>query len=379
MNVKSHLEIEKAGILPTLIFIPDISGFTEYMHTSENMHCRYIIAKLIETILDANKLELSISEIEGDAVLFYKFGEPPPIEKVIDQCKIMFNNFHKFLSQFNYDKLCDCKCCVNTNNLSLKFVVHYGKVSPVNIKNHQKLFGGDVMLSHKLLKNNIELEEYILITESYLNTQSQQTLKKIVNENELLKKKISYEHIGEIKYSYYVLSHFNDELTSKKNILPNEKEKSPITYSIYINVPPNFVKEIITDFKFKPNWITILNNITYDEKTIPRIGAKHRCIMNDIFFKPVIIDYESVFLSNDNKIYVEKLTSKLIELDAVLYFEMIEKGLGTELKLELHLIHTDFYSRIIKILFKRVSTKKRIKYSLLKLKFLCESIYNKYL
>lgn len=372
-------ENNASAIQPSLILIPDISGFTEYMNTSENMHCRYIIADLIELILDNDILGLSVSEIEGDAVLFYRYGKQPPLGKIIEQCEVMFIKFHSYLIQFENNKLCGCKCCSNAKNLSLKFVVHYGKVSPVIIKNHNKLFGSDIILSHKLLKNNIDKNQYILLTDTYLNAQSDGDKTKYDNDKALTGGSIKYEHIGTVQFYTYDLSFLKQKITYNHPMLPRLKEKNPITYSIYINAPPVFVKDIITDFKFKPNWITILNNISYDEKTIPQICAKHRCIMNDIFLKPVVIDYESIYLSSDNKTYVEKLKSKFIGLDAVLYFEMINKGLGTLLKLELHLIHTDFYSRFIKILFKRKSSQRRIKYSLIKLKSLCESVYNKYL
>jgi len=379
MKINNQIESGKAAVLPALILIPDISGFTEYMNTSDNMHCRYIIADLIEVILDNNNLDLLVSEIEGDAVLFYRYGKPPLLEEIINQCELMFLKFHDYLLQFENNKLCTCKCCSNAKNLSLKFVAHYGKVSPVIIKNHNKLFGSDIILAHKLLKNNINKDEYLLITETYLKSQSDHKNEKYYTDKILVSGCVTYDYIGMVNFSYYDLSLQKQKITYNHQPTIMQREKYPITYSIYINAPPPFVKEIITDFKFKPNWITILNNISYDEKTIPQIGAKHRCIMNDIFLKPVVIDYESVYLSSDNKTYIERLKSKFVGLDAVLYFDMTSKGLGTLLKLELHLIHSDFYSRFIKFLFKRNSSQRRIKYSLIKLKSLCESVYNKYL
>lgn len=369
---------ENAAIQPAIILIPDISGFTEYMHTSENMHCRYIVSELIELILDSNRLDLAVSELEGDAVLFYKFGKPPPLEKLIDQCTFIFKKFHEYLIQFNSDRLCGCKCCEQSKNLSIKFIVHYGKVSPVNIKHHKKLFGADMIAAHKLLKNNLKCTEYILITDSYLSTQRNNDLNKVIKWENAGKGKIDYDHVGEISYSFIQLSELKEDIVFKRKSSPEQKENNPVKFKIYINVPPHFVKEIITDFKFKPNWITILHNISYNERAIPRIGATHRCIMSDIFFKPIVIDYQSIFLSEDNLTYVEKLTNKFIDLNAVLYFHFEERGFGTVLNLELHLIHTDFYTGIIKMLFKRKSSKRRIRSSLLKLKYLCESIYNKY-
>ncbi len=62
-----------------LIFIPDISGFTRFVTETETRHASHIISELIEAILESNQLDLSVSEIEGDAVLFYRLGRPPSL------------------------------------------------------------------------------------------------------------------------------------------------------------------------------------------------------------------------------------------------------------------------------------------------------------
>ena len=56
-----------------LLFIPDISGFTRFVNETEIEHSRLIIQELLETLINTNEIGLEISEIEGDAILFYKF------------------------------------------------------------------------------------------------------------------------------------------------------------------------------------------------------------------------------------------------------------------------------------------------------------------
>ncbi|MBS1564922.1 MAG: DUF2652 domain-containing protein, partial [Bacteroidetes bacterium] len=63
-----------------LLFIPDISGFTRFVNQTEIGHSRMIIQELLEVLINANQVGLEISEIEGDAILFYKFGEAPPMD-----------------------------------------------------------------------------------------------------------------------------------------------------------------------------------------------------------------------------------------------------------------------------------------------------------
>jgi Protein of unknown function (DUF2652) len=65
-----------------LLFIPDISGFTRFVSEMEIGHSRQIIQELLELLIDSNQLRLEVSEVEGDAILFYKFGETPNLEDI---------------------------------------------------------------------------------------------------------------------------------------------------------------------------------------------------------------------------------------------------------------------------------------------------------
>lgn len=82
---------------PALLFVPDISGFTQFVNTTEIAHSRHIIEELLEKLLDANELGLQVSEVEGDAILFYRFGDPPPAAAFFAQVQRMFVHFHSHL------------------------------------------------------------------------------------------------------------------------------------------------------------------------------------------------------------------------------------------------------------------------------------------
>ena len=148
-----------------LIFIPDISGFTRFVNEVEIDHSRHIIRELLEVIINSNKLGLEISEIEGDAVLFYKYGEKPPLEAIYKQVENMFCAFHQHLIAYDHRRLCQCKACAGAIELSLKVITHYGEFAGYTIKNFSKLIGKDIIVAHQLLKNDIEQHEYWLVTE----------------------------------------------------------------------------------------------------------------------------------------------------------------------------------------------------------------------
>jgi len=152
-----------------LLFIPDISGFTRFVTESEINHSRLIIQELLELLINANQIALEVSEIEGDAILFYKFGEPPQLGELYKQVEKMFCEFHKNLLSYDLRRYCQCSACASAADLSLKVITHYGEFTEYNVKNFSKLIGKDVIVAHQLLKNDIEQHEYWLVTEGLLH------------------------------------------------------------------------------------------------------------------------------------------------------------------------------------------------------------------
>ena len=55
----------------SLLFIPDISGFTNFVQTTEVEHSQHVIAELLEILIDANANEFQLAEVEGDALFFF--------------------------------------------------------------------------------------------------------------------------------------------------------------------------------------------------------------------------------------------------------------------------------------------------------------------
>jgi hypothetical protein len=148
-----------------LIFIPDISGFTQFVTSVELKHSQHIIQELLELLLDANIMELNVSDVEGNAILFYKFGELPDLIEIYQQVEKMFRDFHKHLELYETRRTCHCNACITAIHLSLKIISHYGEFTEYRINKFHSLFGKDIIISHRLLKNEITQHEYWLITD----------------------------------------------------------------------------------------------------------------------------------------------------------------------------------------------------------------------
>jgi len=152
-----------------LLFMPDISGFTQFVSETEVLHSQHIVQELLEILIDSNHLNLQISEIEGDAIFFYRPGDKPNLKSLLQQVEKMFTRFHAHLKLYEHQRICPCGACKNAVDLSLKVIVHFGDVTGISIKDHKKLFGKDVILLHRLLKNNLNRKEYVLFTESLVD------------------------------------------------------------------------------------------------------------------------------------------------------------------------------------------------------------------
>ncbi len=61
--------------------------------------------------------------------------------------------------------VCSCEACTRIGELKLKQVVHTGNVDFEKINNSEKLFGVDVIVVHRMLKNSVPSQEYVMMTD----------------------------------------------------------------------------------------------------------------------------------------------------------------------------------------------------------------------
>lgn len=196
------------NIHPALIVIPDIGGFTKYMNETDLAHSLPKITQLLETILESNILRLKVSEIEGDAILFYGFNNQNSFDEVIEHCNRMHKSFHSKLTEFKDS--CKCEFCNSLQSLSLKCIVHYGALVSVMVGDYCKLFGKDLIIAHRLLKSHVPVKEYLLLSDDFLKNYRQNEKKSVIRKADLARSDIFIEDIGLVKFSY-------KEFTNGKN------------------------------------------------------------------------------------------------------------------------------------------------------------------
>ena len=152
-----------------LLLIADIGGYTEYMrtHRMSLAHAEVNTARLLEAVIDAAG-DFELIEIEGDAAFLSRQADALDAAATADALTQavagMHHAFHRE-RQYVASNLCPCDACEQANNLKLKFVAHVGDVATQTIRDRRKLVGIDVILVHRLLKNSVQVPEYLLFSE----------------------------------------------------------------------------------------------------------------------------------------------------------------------------------------------------------------------
>ena len=64
---------------------------------------------------------------------------------------------------------CVCEACNKVRQLKLKAIIHSGEAAFTKVRDIKKISGEDIITAHRLLKNSIASDEYIFITNSFLD------------------------------------------------------------------------------------------------------------------------------------------------------------------------------------------------------------------
>ena len=194
-------DVEREAVL----FIADISGYTKFIFSNEKeiAHSQMVIRELITTLLEEVNLPFQLVRIEGDAIFLYAIKDDPgqPWESVsknlVSNMMTFFKVFANKISELTIHKICNCKACNNIEQLKLKAVAHSGRAAFYRVNEHQELTGTGAIIVHRLLKNSVEADEYIILTEAAYNELT-------LPEGEVEQGEETYDDIGSIKtYVYY--------------------------------------------------------------------------------------------------------------------------------------------------------------------------------
>lgn len=292
------------------ILIPDISGFTEFMTTTELSHSAHAVNMLIDAIVKAVGEEYEVSEIEGDAVLMIKKGAPPSKKEILEICLKIFNAFHFQRKWMQQHAICPCGACQAIINLTLKFVVHHGPVAEIKVGRFVKQSGTEMIVAHRLLKNSIDNNEYLLITEQLL-----QQMKDSADpvEMEWASSSEEYASIGKVGYRFALLNEARKKVPEPPE--PPGYYRSDNTSYLEIPIAANFrdVYMMIMNIPGRVEWVHGLQKVEQDLPDV-FVGSIHHCTFENY---QAIISPLQMSLTDEGILYAESYKIESMALSLV--------------------------------------------------------------
>ena len=165
----SNIELKQVSMV-----LLDISGYTSFIkwHEMSLLHAEQIISELLESAIGSLDGLLTLNKLEGDAAFLYTEVDelnttiPKEIIEKVNNSFERFNTLQKKLIGSG-EGGCPCEACCKIDQLKLKAVLHHGEVAIKRLRQFEELAGKDVIIIHRLLKNSIDKNEYILITDDF--------------------------------------------------------------------------------------------------------------------------------------------------------------------------------------------------------------------
>ncbi|MBL4704637.1 MAG: DUF2652 domain-containing protein [Flavobacteriales bacterium] len=344
-----------------LLFMPDISGYTEFINQTDVDHSGHIISELLELILENNTLGLTLAEVEGDALFMYSLKEDWSLSEIKAQVKKMFLAFHEHLLLYKHQRICDCGACSSANRLTLKFIVHIANIDFIEVAGNRKPYGPEIIKLHRLLKNDVPSNEYLLFSQDSVNALQIDTTKENAQSYET-----QYD-FGNSKYLAIDIGKYKSEVSSIPSF-PITKAKSKIlNFAIEIDVPIEDLYEIMSNFAYRSLWSAGVDRIEFDSNKINRGGAQHRCVVNGNLF-----DVETMKVGDGKKplIYSERTKSAPFTEQIDNFFVFTESTEGTKIEASIYVTFKK-YRGWLKFLLK-LTLKKNIQLNFKQLKDLAE-------
>ncbi len=355
---------------PSLLFIPDISGFTQFVHETELLHSGHIVAELLELLIDSDQLGMTVSEIEGDAVLFHKHQHVPAVGQVIAQAEEMFIRFHTHLKRYETERVCQCGACRTAVDLTLKIIVHAGPIGFIHVKNHHKPYGKEVILVHRLLKNELDSHEYLLLTEGYSGQGGDPGMVPGKPWMKVLAASAAYEEAGEVPFHFISLQPLHARVPPAVPVMPLPRSARPVVGELYIGQAPAVVHSALVELANRSQWEPMVKSVQFDPKRVNRLGTQHVCLLDAgaLRFKTVRTD-----AGPGSLVYGEQLLNPGWVMQNSWYYLLDEEGEGARVRLEVHYLHWPLGSWLLDGWYRK-ATAREVGRHLKLLKAYCERI-----
>jgi len=255
---------------PTCFLIADISGYTGYLADVELDHAQDILADLIGAVVTALRPSFRLAKLEGDAAFTFMTAEKVDGSMLLDTIERCYFGFRRRRRDVRQATSCECNACAQIPDLDLKFVVHHGAAILQKVAGRQELLGSDVILVHRLLKNEVAaqlgMSAYALITQQCIDVSD-------IDPAALgMRSHIeTYDRIGEVPAWAHDLERRWQEEEARGRVRVSA-EDSILSVSVPTNVPPQVAWEFLTKPGQRMTWQPWVTEVTVTGTTGGRRG-----------------------------------------------------------------------------------------------------------
>ncbi len=274
------------------LVISDITGYTAYLTGTEQLHAEEILQDLFRILLEHTVPPLVVNKLEGDAILAYtpdnSFTEGQSIVEAVENIYIKFRqsreNMHRHTS-------CECDACRNIPNLDLKFFVHHGSFSLLDIGGREELSGPNVILIHRLLKNDVTIPAYSLYTRAAVEALHMEEY----FEEEMEPHSERYEHLGQVEAyvqdMHKVWKHYQ---ANNRTYIGENDPQGFGAVEVTISAPPTMIWEYVSQPKTFPKWYAGVDiaRVTDMNKERTKRGTVGHCAHGNQSFTVEIVDIQ---------------------------------------------------------------------------------------
>ncbi len=257
------------------LLIADISGYTKYLGGVELDHAQDILADLLGGVVEQTS-SLKVAKLEGDAVFCYAATgvDGPSLVDTIESCYFAFSRRKRNIQQLSS---CPCDACEKLEDLDLKFVVHFGEYFAHEVAGREELVGVDVILVHRLLKNEIAeqfgTKGYAIFTDAAIDqfelgefAANLPTVRGAADDNQV-----------ELTVLDLTARWHDHQLASTTKV-----NDPTIVVFADVEASPSEIWPIMTSALERPNWIGASDSVVQqNERGIPGPGTINHCLHGD--------------------------------------------------------------------------------------------------
>jgi len=263
---------------PTCFLIADISGYTGYLADVELDHAQDILADLIGAVVTALRPNFRLAKLEGDAAFTVATAQQVDGSMLLDTIERCYFGFRRRRRDVRQATSCECSACDRIPDLDLKFVVHYGTAIAQTVAGSQELLGSDVIVVHRLLKNEVVeklgIGAYALISQKCIDASDIDPAALGMREHTE-----TYDRIGDVAAWVHDLERRwqEEEARGRVRVTP---EESILDLSVLANVPPQVAWEFLTKPGQRMSWQPWVTEVSIKGATGGRrgLGSANHCM-----------------------------------------------------------------------------------------------------